>query len=609
MLYRMPRGRFRAAARLASPGLYKRLRTLAHWVLGCYNLVMEGGVPMKSECRRQFTRGNHLNFAMTVFSLVLASALNISVAFIMKTLIEAMEGRNWGGMRNGLFLTLSAVVLFLAFSLIQKTFKNRFMKRALTQYKQHVFERVLSKSIGDFGAASSGRLISAFSNDLSSIETNYLGGGVELIFQIIQFAAAVGAMLFLNPIMTGSVIVVTLVPAVLTMRYGSRLTRRERETSDRNEGFVDQVKDLLNGFVVIKSFKAEREVMDLFMKKNLDLEDTKRRRRETNDTLNVVSTFAATLVLVVIFVLGAFFVMRDVMTIGAVLAFVQLSNYILAPIQRIVPLKSNFTAAGKLIDKLEDVIENSANPGERSIVPGFSDAIRFRDVSFGYEPGLNALNGVSVAFEKGKSYAIVGASGSGKSTMLKLLLGYYPNYEGSLTIDGVEMKSADLDSLFDVESVIQQSVFLFDESILHNITLFKEFPAEKVDAAVRRAGLSALIGQKGADYACGEGGQNLSGGEKQRVSIARCLVRETPILLMDEATAALDNQTAESVTSAILEIDGLTRIIVTHKLDGRLMARYDAIVVMHNGAIAETGSFDDLMGRKGYFYSLYNVSQ
>lgn len=564
---------------------------------------------MKSECRRQFMKGNHFNFAMTVFSLVLASALNISVAFIMKTLIEAMEGRDWSGMFRGLVITLSAVALFLAFSLIQKTFKNRFMKKALTQYKQHVFERVLSKSIGDFGAASSGRLISAFSNDLSSIESNYLGGGTDLIFQLIQFAAAVGAMLFLNPIMTGSVIVVTLVPALLTMRYGSRLTRRERETSDRNEGFVDQVKDLLNGFVVVKSFKAEREVMDLFMKKNLELEDTKRRRRETNDTLNVVSTFAATLVLVVIFTLGAFFVMKDVMTIGAVLAFVQLSNHILSPIQRIVPLKSNFTAAGQLIDKLEDVVENSASPGQRTLVGGFSDAIRFRDVSFGYEPGLNALGGVSFDFEKGKSYAIVGASGSGKSTMLKLLLGYYPNYAGSITIDGVEMREADLDSLFDIESVIQQNVFLFDESILHNITLFKDFPEEKVDAAARRAGLSSLIEQKGADYACGEGGQNLSGGEKQRVSIARCLVRETPILLMDEATAALDNQTAESVTSAILAIDGLTRIIVTHKLDERLMARYDAIIVMHNGEIAETGRFHDLMERKGYFYSLYNVSQ
>jgi ABC-type multidrug transport system fused ATPase/permease subunit len=193
--------------------------------------------------------------------------------------------------------------------------------------------------------------------------------------------------------------------------------------------------------------------------------------------------------------------------------------------------------------------------------------------------------------------------------MLKLLLGYYPDYAGSLAIDGVELKDVDLDSLFDVESVIQQSVFLFDESIIHNITLFKDFPQERVVSAARLAGLSELIEKKGGDYACGEGGQNLSGGEKQRVSIARCLVRETPILLMDEATASLDNQTAESVTSAILAIDGLTRIIVTHKLDAKLMARYDAIIVMHNGEIAETGKFDDLMERKGYFYSLYNVSQ
>ncbi len=156
---------------------------------------------MKSECRRQFTRENHLNFAMTVFSLVLASGLNISAAFIIKTLIEAMEKRDWSGMRNGLLITLVVLALFFIFSILQKTYKNRYMRKAITQYKQHVFERVLSKSIGEFGATSSGKFISAFSNDLSSVETNYLAGGLELIDQIIQFVAAAGAMLFLNPMM------------------------------------------------------------------------------------------------------------------------------------------------------------------------------------------------------------------------------------------------------------------------------------------------------------------------------------------------------------------------------------------------------------------------
>ncbi|MGI6238249.1 MAG: ABC transporter ATP-binding protein [Christensenellales bacterium] len=564
---------------------------------------------MKSQLRRQLVAGNKANLAMSVFAMLLGGALSIAIAFILKELIEGMEGRDWHGMYRGVAITVGYVVAFLLFTLIQRSFKNRFILHALRQYKAHVFRRVLGKSIGEFGPASSAKLLSAFSNDLNSIENNYLGGGLELILQIVLFVGALGAMLFLNPIMTAGVVVVISVPAFLTMRYGHRLVARERETSDKNEGFVDQMKDLLGGFVVIKAFKAEREVTGLFERKNRELEETKRRRRQTNDTLGAMSMFSAMLVLIVIFVLGAVFVIRDVMTIGAVLAFVQLSNYIIGPIERIVSLRSNFVAAGKLIDKLEETIEHKDAGGARARLEGFSDQIAFQNVSFAYEAGTNALNDVSFAFEKGKSYAIVGASGSGKSTMLKLLLGYSPDYAGSIAIDGCELRDADLDSLYDIVSVIEQGVFLFDESIIDNITLFKKFPQEKVERAVARAGLSELIATKGAQYDCGEGGANLSGGEKQRVSIARCLVRETPVLLMDEATAALDNATAESVMDAILDIDGLTRIIVTHKLDAHLMARYDAILVMRNGEIAETGRFDDLMERKGYFYSLHRVTQ
>jgi ABC-type multidrug transport system fused ATPase/permease subunit len=176
-------------------------------------------------------------------------------------------------------------------------------------------------------------------------------------------------------------------------------------------------------------------------------------------------------------------------------------------------------------------------------------------------------------------------------------------------IDGNELRDISLGSLYDVVSVIQQNVFLFASSLKDNITMFKDFPEDKYENAVRLAGLTDLLREKGNEYNCGEGGCNLSGGEKQRVSIARCLIRETPILLMDEATAALDNETALSVSNAILDIDGLTRIIVTHKLEESIMKKYDEIVVVNNGTIVERGVFSDLMSRKGYFYSLFNVSQ
>ena len=171
------------------------------------------------------------------------------------------------------------------------------------------------------------------------------------------------------------------------------------------------------------------------------------------------------------------------------------------------------------------------------------------------------------------------------------------------------MKDISLDSLYDVVSVIQQNVFLFNKSIKDNITMFKEFNIDKVERAINISGLLNLISEKGLDYKCGEEGANLSGGEKQRISIARCLLRETPILLMDEATAALDNQTSFQIENDILSISGLTRIIITHKLEETLLDKYDEIVVLKEGQVEEKGTFKELMELRGYFYSLYNVAK
>ena len=210
--------------------------------------------------------------------------------------------------------------------------------------------------------------------------------------------------------------------------------------------------------------------------------------------------------------------------------------------------------------------------------------------------------------EAGKKYALVGASGSGKSTLLNLLMGAYDGYQGSITIDGKQLRTVDSDSLYDLISLIGQNVFLFDNTIRENITMFRHFPDEAVNSAVNRSGLAAVIAAKGENYRCGENGNGLSGGERQRVSIARSLLRNTPVLMLDEATAALDNQTAFEVADAILKLDGLTRIVVTHRLEEALLRQYDEIIVLRDGRIIEQGTFENLMEETGYFHSLFTVS-
>ena len=218
------------------------------------------------------------------------------------------------------------------------------------------------------------------------------------------------------------------------------------------------------------------------------------------------------------------------------------------------------------------------------------------------------LRDITAAFEKGKSYAIVGASGSGKTTLLNLLMGACRDYEGALTIDGKELRGFSAESLYDRISLIGQHVFIFDDTIRANITMFADFPKGRVDRAIGLAGLDAVIRERGEDSLCGENGVNLSGGERQRISIARSLLKGADVLLVDEATSALDNETARHVSDAILNLRGLTRIVVTHRLDGTLLARYDEILMLKNGALCEQGAFPELMEKKGQFYALFTVT-
>ena len=258
---------------------------------------------------------------------------------------------------------------------------------------------------------------------------------------------------------------------------------------------------------------------------------------------------------------------------------------------------------------MADALEKNPTPTGKTQVSRLESGIRLEDVSFSYDGDKNVLHHLSAVFEAGRAYAVVGGSGSGKSTLLSLLMASDLNYTGNILFDGMELRDIAPDSLYELTSVIQQNVFVFNASIRDNVTMFRDFGQEEIDRAIGQAHLSALLNRCGEDYLCGENGNGLSGGEKQRISIARSLLKQSSVLLADEVTAALDAQTAYQVSNDILDLGGITRIVVTHTLEESLLRRYDGILVLKNGHIAETGTFDELMARKEYFYALFTVSQ
>ena len=186
-------------------------------------------------------------------------------------------------------------------------------------------------------------------------------------------------------------------------------------------------------------------------------------------------------------------------------------------------------------------------------------------------------------------------------------MGDRKDYLGSITIGGRQLRDINALSLHRIISLVDQTVFIFNDTILRNITMYSDFSVEIIEQAVLRAGLMPLIEQRGYDYVCGENGVNLSGGEKQRISIARCLIRGTPIILFDEATSSLDKDSSYAITQEILRLEEITRIVVSHQLNETLLRQYDEVIVIRDGMICEHGKYDELMEKKSYLYSLYHV--
>ena len=566
---------------------------------------------LEKQLRAQFYRGNRGVFALAVFAALAGGTLNLIVTWLMQQLIDAASGAPGALPLAALAeITGGFVVLCAVLFLLKYASEPRFIARAMRQYKELAFQKLTEKSIASFRDESTAAYLSALTNDAASVEADYLAQQLAVITKTVTFFGALFMMLWYSPLLTAIAVGVTALPLAASLLTGGRLQAAEKQVSERNRDFTAALSDCLSGFAVVKTFKAEREIFQLFAESNRALEQEKFSRRRLKVLIGMIGAVTGLVAQLGVFLAGAWLALSGSgLTAGTVILFVNLMNFMIGPVSELPALLAGRRASLGLIGKLADALEKDGSAGGSRTLSRLEHGIELRDVSFGYEEGKDVLHHVSARFEAGRAYAIVGGSGSGKSTLLNLLLAENTGYRGSVLLDGTELRELSPEALYGLLSVIQQNVFVFNASIRDNVSMFREFPQEALDEAIRRAHLRELLDARGADYLCGENGKGLSGGEKQRVSIARSLLKKSSVLLVDEATAALDVQIAHQVSSDILDLTGMTRIVVTHSLEEALLRRYDGIFVLKNGTLAESGSFDELMQRKGYFYALFTVAQ
>lgn len=547
-------------------------------------------------------------FCIASLLTVLSVGFEIAVAIILMLILNSASDGSLNKLISILVVGILVLVVNVIFSYLLRYYRNNIIFRIMCNYKEYIFRKILNLNTNSFNTSKTGRFISALNNDVNSIEINLVESYFTILKLITLLICGIVSMAILNIRICIIVLLLSILPLAVSLIFSKKVQDSEKNVSLVNELYTSSIKDMLSGFSVVKSFNAEDEILNVFNKVNLNVETEKRHRRNNITNIEIWTNFIGYFVVMAMMGIGGYLAIKGELKVGTLLAFIQLFNYIITPFEKLPTVISKYKAADELITKINDyLIEN--NDSNLILKKQFDNKIEICNVTFGYDNNEDVLKNLNFTFEKGKSYAIVGTSGSGKTTLLNILLGINKPNEGSVQIDGVSVSSISPQNISDLFSVVQQNVFIFDTTIENNVTMYKHFDQDIVNKAIKFSGLSNICNARGTRYMCGENGKNLSGGEKQKVSIARTLIKQTPIIIMDEATASLDTETTFEVENAILDLKNTTRIIVTHKLYSNMLKKYDKILVLKNGRIIEDGKFDELLRERGYFYMLYSCMQ
>lgn len=558
---------------------------------------------------KQLTKYHKKSFYTFMIFNILVPLTNIAFAYSIKIIIDSGMSQNREDLTQAILIGAIVIFIYASLNFISLRLRNKLVRQIMSRYKNKVFKSILDRDYREFSKEKSGKFISILTENMKKIEQDYLHQYFNISKNISLMIFSLVAMFIGNWFLTLLVIIASIIPMMISGFIGQKSASLQNSSMIADQKYLAKVKDILAGFLVIKSFNVKEAIRQDYKNESEKLDEIYFIKGKFDVLSNVISQLSGMIVFLVAFGGGMYLVFGGHTTIGSVTAIVQLVNFVVMPLNEIGMGMSKFREGQATLNSFEvkDVIELQTGKTKEY----FDDVISFSNVDFSYPNAEEKIfNNLSLQIKKGEKIAIVGMSGSGKSTLLNLLLRFYDVTSGYISIDNQDLQAISAESLYNLMTIVQQDIYIFDDTLKANITLSQSFTEDDIKKAVQQSGLESYVleNELGLQTLCGENGSNLSGGERQRLSIARALIRKTPILLLDEATSSLDNKVTTEIENSILEIQDLTVLVVTHKLNKSMLKKYNRILFMKNGVIVEDGSFDNLMDRKGEFYKLVELS-
>lgn len=534
-----------------------------------------------------------------VLIIILSSIISVVGAFILSGMVNAATSGDVAALK---WYLLGALAYFLVYILVGRL--DNYLQNTLAQdvnisLRKDIFSAIIKGNRSEFYQKTVGEYMSVITNDVDMIANAYVGAILSITGAIVTILVAVISIICIEARLLFFAMFIGVLYLIFTSKLSKNLSVYKERWKETLEEYTEQMKDLLSGYEVIRDFDLQDKSVEMFEKSSTYTGEQKKQLSISVDNLSNINYIIGQAMVIAIVFAGSCLVTANQITIGELIALVQLLATIIAPLQEmagcinelmsIKNIKNNLI--GKIL-KWKKIDEEKRADGKMTVEQlGIVDSnIRMEDVSFSYDGVHNVLEDINIKLEQGKKYAIVGESGTGKSSLIGLVMNYFQNYQGKISLNGTDYKKLDTESLSKLFAVVHQNVILFDGTIKDNITLFQNKSAEEVNEVIESACLDGFTEKKSLESTLLENGSNLSGGEKQRISIARALLMKRKILVLDEATSALDEETAVKVMTNILKIKGQTCIAILHYLPASVRGMFDYILRVENGRLVMVDS-------------------
>ena len=549
---------------------------------------------------------------IAVVAVLVASLSGLVPPYLLKVAIDNYIVQ--GNLTGLTFIAIILVAIYLInwFSDYQRTYQISWLgQNMVNQIRINLFSHLHDLSFSFYDRSEAGRIISRVTNDTDTLSMIFVQGVVTFFSDIFTLVGIVVVMLWLSVPLTLATLVVLPLLLLSTLVFQSRLRRAYRMTRKRIAKVTSKLQESISGIREIQSFTRERDTMEVFRQANIEnLQANVQAGRIFALLMPIIQIIGAVGTCVVLWY-GGILTIAGGITLGILVAFLAYVTRFFRPIVNLTTFYNTVQSAMAAAERIFETMDTKpeiADAQDAIELPSVKGRIAFQNVSFGYNPSNPVLKNVDFSVEQGKTLAIVGPTGAGKSTMVRLLSRFYEPQSGTITVDGYDVRNVSLKSLHNQMGIVLQEPFLFSGTIMENIRY------GKLDATDEEArNIAKLVGahefitslSEGYETEVGERGMRLSVGQRQLISFARALLRDPPILILDEATSSLDPYTELKIKSGLsVLLKNRTSIVIAHRLS--TVRNADNIIVVNDGEIVEEGNHRELMKKRGLYRRLYD---